>query len=349
MRLTPRPATPWWLYAAAPIAAVAFTLLVCSALIVWAGAPVGNAYQLLFDGAFGSRFAFTETLTRATPLILTGLAAAVAFRAHFYNIGAEGQLYLGALAAVAVAGSGSTLPPAVLFPTMIAAGMVAGALWLIVPALAKTRLGVDEVVTTLLLNFVALLFVSMMLDGPMKDPLAMGWPQSVAVPDELAFGKLLERTRVHTGLLFALVLGVGLWVVDRRTTFGYEMRAVGANARAARFAGIPINAVLAKTALLSGALAGLAGVGEVAGRAGYLTLDMSPGYGYSGIVIAMLAGLNPLGVIVAALFVAGVIVGADSMSRAIAVPTYLADVIVAVSLLSMLVATMFTRYEVRTK
>jgi len=122
---------------------------------------------------------------------------------------------------------------------------------------------------------------------------------------------------------------------------------VGANARAARFAGVSVNSVMLKTALLSGALAGLAGVGEVAGRAGYLTLDMSPGYGYSGIVIAMLAGLNPLGVVLAAVFVAGIIVGADSMSRAIAVPTYLADVIVAVSLLSMLVATMLARYKIR--
>ncbi|MFO1317994.1 MAG: ABC transporter permease [Burkholderiales bacterium] len=347
MRLEPRPSTSWLRYAVAPVAAIAFTLLACAGLIVWAGAPVGNAYLLLFDGAFGSRFAFGETLTRATPLILTGLAAAVAFRAHFYNIGAEGQLYLGALAAVAIAGGGWSLPPAALFPLMILAGMAAGALWLLVPAVARTRLGVDEVVTTLLLNFVALLFVSMMLDGPMKDPSAMGWPQSVAIPDELAFGKLLERSRVHTGLLFAIVLGIGLRIVERHTTLGYEMRAVGANAKAARFAGLSVHRVVLKTAVLSGALAGLAGVGEVAGRAGYLTLDMSPGYGYSGIVIAMLAGLNPIGVIVAGLFVAGVIVGADSMSRAIAVPTYLADVIVAVSLLSMLVATMFTRYRVR--
>jgi simple sugar transport system permease protein len=225
--------------------------------------------------------------------------------------------------------------------------MAAGAALLLVPALAKTRLGVDEVVTTLLLNFVALLFVSLMLDGPMKDPTAMGWPQSLTLPEHLEFGKLLERSRVHSGLIIAIVLAVALWIVNARTTFGYEMRAVGANAKAARFAGISVDTVMLKTALLSGALAGLAGVGEVAGRAGYLTLDMSPGYGYSGIVIAMLAGLNPLGVVLAAIFVAGVIVGADSMSRAVGVPTYLADVIVAVSLLSMLVATMLARYKVR--
>ena len=347
MRLEQRTETPLAVTIAAPVGAIVFTLLLCAALILWAGAPVGRAYFILFEGAFGSRFAIGETLTRATPLMLTGLAAAVAFRAHFYNIGAEGQLYVGALAAVAIAGGAIAAPPAVLFPLMIAGGMAAGALLLLIPALAKVRLGVDEVVTTLLLNFVALLFVSMMLDGPMKDPTAMGWPQSVPIPGELEFGKLLERSRVHVGLIFALILAVILWVVNARTTFGYEMRAVGANAKAARFAGIQVDRVMLKTALLSGALAGLAGVGEVAGRAGYLTLDMSPGYGYSGIVIAMLASLNPLGVVLAALFVAGVIVGADSMSRVIGVPSYLADVIVAISLLSMLVATMLTRYKVR--
>ncbi len=347
MRLEARARVPIAIAAAAPVAAVAFTLLLCSGLIVWAGAPVGRAYLLLFDGAFGSRFAITETLTRATPLIFTGLAAAVAFRAHFYNIGAEGQLYFGALAAVAIGGGAIAAPPIVLFPLMIVGAMAAGASLLLVPALAKTRLGVDEVVTTLLLNFVALLFVSMMLDGPMKDPTAMGWPQSVPILPGVEFGKLLERSRVHSALILAVVLSLVLWVVNARTTFGYEMRAVGANATAARFAGISVDSVMVKTALLSGALAGLAGVGEVAGRAGYLTLDMSPGYGYSGIVIAMLAGLNPLAVVLAAVFVAGVIVGADSMSRAVGVPTYLADVIVAVSLLSMLVATMLARYKVR--
>ncbi len=347
LRLEARTRVPLAMVLAAPIAAVAFTLLACAALIVWAGAPVGRAYFLLFDGAFGSRFAIGETLTRATPLMLTGLAAAVAFRARFYNIGAEGQLYLGALAAVAIGGGAIAAPPVLLFPLMIASGMAAGALLLVVPALAKTRLGVDEVVTTLLLNFIALLFVSMMLDGPMKDAGAMGWPQSVAVSPEMEFARLLDRSRVHSGLIMAMVLAILLWVVNARTTFGFEMRAVGANARAARFAGIAVDSVMLKTALLSGALAGLAGVGEVAGRAGYLTLDMSPGYGYSGIVIAMLAGLNPLGVVLAAVFVAGVIVGADSMSRAIGVPTYLADVVVAVSLLSMLVATMLARYKVR--
>ena len=350
MHLERRTQTSRALQLAAPLIAIAFTLAVSSLLVLWAGAPVGQAYALLIEGGFGSRFAWGETLTRATPLILTGLAAAVAFRARLFNIGAEGQLYVGALAAVAVGGlhdgSGFEWTPWLLFPLMMLAAALAGALLLLGPALMKSRLGVDEVVTTLLLNFIVLLFVSMMLDGPMKDPTAMGWPQSVALQDALQLGKLIERSRVHTGLLGALVLAVLLWALLKFTTTGFQIRAVGANARASAFAGMPVGWVTVKVALLSGALAGLAGAIEVAGRTGYLTLDMSPGYGYSGIVIAMLAALNPLGVVAAAVFVAGILVGADSMSRAVNVPTYIADVIVSVSLLSMLVATLFAQYRV---
>ena len=351
MRLERRGSTSRTQLVGATLAAVAFTLGVASLLVAWAGAPVGRAWVLLLEGGFGSRFALTETLTRATPLILTGLAAAVAFRGQLYNIGAEGQLYAGALAAVAVGGlhggTGWPWPHPLLFAAMIAAAMLAGALLLLGPALLKARLGVDEVVTTLLLNFIVLLFVSAMLDGPMKDPSALGWPQSVALQDELQLDKLLERSRVHTGLLAALALAGAVWALLRFTTTGLEIRAVGAGARAAAFAGIPVGWVTVKVAMLSGALAGLAGAIEVAGRSAYVTLDMSPGYGYSGIVIAMLAMLQPLAVVGAAIFVAGMLVGADSMSRAVNVPTYIADVIVAVALVAMLVATMLTQYRIR--
>jgi len=351
LRLEARAHTPRALLLGAPLAAIAFTLAISSLLVAWAGAPVGQAYVLLLQGGFGSRFAITETLTRATPLIFTGLAAAVAFRARLFNIGAEGQLYLGALAAVAVGGlhggEGFALSPWLLLPLMMTAAALAGAALLLVPALLKSRLAVDEVVTTLLLNFIVLLFVGAMLDGPMKDPTAMGWPQSVAIQDTLQLDKLIERSRVHTGLLGALVAALALWALLRFTTHGFQIRAVGSGARAAAFAGMPVGWVTVKVALLSGALAGLAGAVEVAGRAGYVTLDMSPGYGYSGIVIAMLAALHPLGVVAAAVFVAGILVGADSMSRVVGVPTYIADVIVAVALISVLVATMLTQYRIR--
>ncbi|SDP48834.1 nucleoside ABC transporter membrane protein [Ralstonia sp. 25mfcol4.1] len=355
MRLEARTAVSRTALVMAPIGAIMVTLLICALLVSLAGAPVGKAYLLLLEGGFGSRFAWSETLTRATPLILTGLAVAVAFRTRLFNIGAEGQLYLGALAAVAIGGQVDgaaapwvgALPNGVLFGLMVAAGMLAGALLLLLPALLKLRLGVDEVVTTLLLNFIVLLGVSLMLDGPMKDPLAMGWPQSVALLPELELGRLMERSRVHSGLLAAVGLALLVWAVNRFTVFGLQMRAVGANARAAAFAGMSVTRVTLLAAALSGALAGLAGVVEVAGRTGYLTLDMSPGYGYTGVVIAMLAGLHPVGVVASATFVAGILVGADGMSRAVGVPNTIADVIVAVALLSMLVATMLARYRVR--
>ena len=335
----------------APVGAIAFTLLVSALLVLWAGAPVGRTYAALLQGGFGSVFAWTETLTRATPLILTGLAATVAFKARLFNIGAEGQLYAGALAAVAVGGmhggSGFAVAPWLLFPLMMAAAALAGALVLLGPALMKSRLGVDEVVTTLLLNFVVLLGVSALLDGPMKDPLAMGWPQSVALQAELELGKLIPQTRLHTGLLWAMAAAGLLAALLRYTVPGFDIRALGANPRAAGFAGVPVTRTVVLVALLSGALAGLAGAIEVAGRTSYVTLDMSPGYGYSGIVIAMLAGLRPLAVLVAGVFVAGILVGADSMSRAIGVPNTIADVIVATSLIAVLVATLLTQYRVR--
>ena len=333
----------------APIGAIAFTLLISALLVLWAGAPLGQTYSLLFKGGFGSVFALSETFTRAIPLILTGLAATVAFKARLFNIGAEGQLYAGALAAVAVGGmhggTGFALPIWLLFVLMMLAAALAGALLLLGPALLKTRLGVDEVVTTLLLNFIMLLFVSLMLDGPMKDPTAMGWPQSVALQAELELSKLITQTRLHTGLLWAITLSLALWGFLTYTVPGFDIRAVGANSRAAAFAGVPVTRTVVLVALLSGGLAGLAGAIEVAGRTSYLTLDMSPGYGYTGIVIAMLAALNPLGVLAAGVFVAGVLVGADSMSRAVGVPTYIADVIVAASLISVLVATLMTQYR----
>ena len=336
----------------APVGAVAATMLVSALLVLWAGAPVAQTYALLLQGGFGSVFALSETFTRAIPLMLTGLAATVAFQARLFNIGAEGQLYAGALAAVAVGGlHGGTgfdqIPVPLLFALMMLAAALAGALLLLGPALLKARLGVDEVVTTLLLNFVVLLVVSMMLDGPMKDPTAMGWPQSVALMGDLELSKLVPQTRVHTGLLWGLGLALAVWALMRYTVPGFDIRAVGANARAAQFAGVPVTRTVVLVAMLSGALAGLAGAIEVAGRTSYVTLDMSPGYGYSGIVIAMLAALHPLGVVLASIFVAGILVGADSMSRAIGVPTYIADVIVAASLLSVLVATLLTQYRVR--
>jgi simple sugar transport system permease protein len=347
MQFEPRTSVPVLLFLLAPVLAVATALILCSILIVWTGSPILQAYGVLLKGAIGSGFALSETLARATPLLLTGLAAAVAFRANLWNIGGEGQFYAGALAATLVGSGGIVLPPFLMMPMILLSGALAGGVLLLIPALLKVRLQVDEVVTTLLLNFIMLLWVSYLLEGPLKDPLSLGWPQAKPIIEPAVLPQLVERTRVHSGILIALLAAVLLWGVNRFTIWGYEMKAVGVNEQAAHFAGIPVGRVALYTALISGGLAGLAGVSEVAGLKGYLTLDLSPGFGYTGIVVAMLAQLHPLGVIAAALFIAGIYVGADTMSRSLGVPTYLADVIVATSLLCMLVSVFLTRYRLR--
>jgi simple sugar transport system permease protein len=191
------------------------------------------------------------------------------------------------------------------------------------------------------------LFVSMLLDGALKDPMGLGWPQSKKVIEEAQLPKLVQGKRLHLGFVIAIGAAFVVWFINARTTFGYEMRAVGFNPRAARFAGIPVNWVMAKTALLSGGVAALAGVSEVAGLKGNLTLDLSPGFGYTGIVVAMLAMLHPVGVIAAAIFVAAMFVGADAMSRSVGVPNYIANVMVATALLTMVTAMLFTRFRLR--
>ncbi|ARC89712.1 ABC transporter permease [Rhodovulum sp. MB263] len=328
-----------------PLAALAFTVAVASGLAKLAGADPFATLGLIVKGAAGSKFALLETLNRATPLIFTGLAVAVAFRARLWNIGAEAQLYAGALMTVLV-GTQLGLPGAVAIPMMALAAILAGALVLLGPAVLKLRLGVDEVVTTLLLNFIMLLVISMLLEGPLKDPMGMGWPKSPPIPRDARLPRLIEGLRLHWGFGLALIAAVSVWLIQIRTTLGYEIRAVGLNPQAARFAGIPVNRVIVKTALLSGGLAALAGFSEVAGLKGNLTLDLSPGFGYTGIVVAMLALLHPLGVVASAIFVAGVFVGANSMSRAADVPTYIADISVAVALLSMVLAILLTKFRV---
>ncbi|HZF35126.1 MAG TPA: ABC transporter permease [Candidatus Angelobacter sp.] len=347
MRLEPRTGAPLAIVVAAPLVAFGVSLAVAALLVMWSGASALGTFALVLKGAAGSQFALLETLTRSTPLIFTGLAAAVAFRAKLWNIGGEGQLYIGAVL-TAVLGAGLLpLPAPLLVPLLLVAGAIGGALTLLGPTLLKNRFGVDEVVTTLLLNFIVVLLVSLLLDGPLKDPMGLGWPQSPKVIPAAALPKLVLGKRLHAGFLLAIAAALAVWYVNARTTLGYEMRAVGHNPRAARFLGMPVDGVLLKTALLSGGLAGLAGVSEVAGLKGNLTLDLSPGFGYSGIVVAMLAMLHPLGVIAAAIFVAGMFVGADAMSRSAGVPNYIADVMVATSLLTMVVAMMFTRFRLR--
>ena len=345
LRLERRAETPAWFNLALPLAAILATLILCSFLVALAGADVLTAYEHLFMSAVSSRFNLAETVVKASPLIFTGLAVAVAFRAKFWNIGAEGQLLAGAMAAAFVGARGG-LPAWMLVPLMVAAGALAGALWASIPALLRTRYKVDDVVTSLLLNFIIFYIMTGLFDGPWKDPLS-GYPDSPDIRMEAEFPVLLSRTRLHLGVLLSFLAAPLVWWLMNRTTLGFAVRVVGENPRAAAYAGFGIGRVILVTALISGALAGLAGVGEVGGLHFQVMAGISPGYGYTGIVIAMLARLNPLGVVPAALFLSLIITGAESMSRATGVPVFLAEVIQGTALVCMLIALLFTSYRLR--
>lgn len=218
MRLERRANVPLYLMIVAPICAIFMALFLAAGLILAAGVNPLTAYAEMLTGALGSRLSITEMLTRATPLILTGLAAAVAFRARLWNIGAEGQFFAGALITAAI-GHSLGVPGWIGIPILMIAGMIAGALLLAGPAFLRLRFGVDEVVTTLLLNFIVILFVGLMIEGPMRDPFAFGWPSSVPVDGAFRLPDLIPKSRLHIGLLFAIAAAGAVWVVLTRHGF----------------------------------------------------------------------------------------------------------------------------------
>lgn len=331
-----------------PVAAVVVTLLIAAIPIACAGGNVFKAYGSLFYGALGSRFNLLETFVKASPLTLTGLAVAFAFRARFWNIGAEGQLLAGAIAATWIGVYFTWLPSLLLLPVILLAGFLCGGLWACIPAFLKTRYRVDDVVTSLLLNYVILHIMGAFLFGPLQG-VGSSWPRSDPLMQAAWYPVLLSRSRFHLGIPIALTAVLVLWFINRKTIFGYEAKCVGVNQEAARFGGINTGMVILKTALISGGLAGLAGVGEVAAIHHQLMMDVSPGYGYTGIVIAMLGNLHPLGVALAAFFFSVINVGAQTMSRTTGIPIYIVGVIEGVALMTMLTFILLTEYKIRWK
>ena len=234
-----------------------------------------------------------------------------------------------------------------MIPFLFIVGAIAGGLLLLPLVILKIYYKVDEVVTTLLTNFIVILLVSYLLEGPWKDPMSLGWPQGASVIDQGILPQILSKTRLHLGFIFSIIFAILIWIVLSKHLIGYKIKAVGFNSSAASHSGIPILKTIFIVALLSGGMAGMAGVTETAGLKGYLTLDLSPGFGYAGIAVAMLAGLHPIGVIASGIFLASIYVGADAMSRSMNVPTYLADVIVAITILCVLMSLVINQYKLR--
>lgn len=313
--------------------AIGITFAITAGPILLAGANPIAAYGEFVVVPLTSQFTLLEVLVSATPILFTGAAVAIAFRAGYWNIGAEGQLLLGAVAAAGIGTLVAGLPAVLTLPAMVAAGALAGAGWALVPALLRVRFGIDEVVTTLLLNPVALLFVNGLLHGPWRDPVS-GFPESPRIAVSAEFPALIDRSRLHLGFLVAIVVVVAAGFVLARTPAGLRLRAVGLSPHGARFAGINVRRTLLAAALVSGAVAGLAGVSEVAGIQHRLTGGLSPGYGYTGIVVATLGTLTMPGVALAALFLGDLSVGASSAARSLGIPSQLGAVVQGVLLLT---------------
>jgi general nucleoside transport system permease protein len=319
--------------------AVALGLAVLAGWLELAGFDAGSALRALAAGAFGSWYNFASvTLVRSVPLILIGLGIAIAFRAGAFNIGAEGQFYAGAIAATWVGLHLTGVPGAVALPLLALTATIAGAAWMAVPVWLKLRFGVTEVISTLLLNFVAELLVSLLVQGPLKEQAGI-YPQSDAIA-ETARMPLLGTARLHAGFLLAIAAVLLLWYLFARTVWGFRLRAVGLGPRAAEVSGqIDSSRVAAAALFCSGALAGLAGGVEVSGVSYALFQNLSPGYGFTGIAVALLGGLHPLGVLVSGIFVGALEAGAGAMQRDAGVPSVAVYVVEAVIIVVALLAT----------
>jgi general nucleoside transport system permease protein len=341
-----RSPAPGWFSALIPLLAIVVTFMITSVFIIIAGANPFEAYYYFLISPLTSKVGILEVLVKSTPLLLTGAAVTIAFASGYWNIGAEGQLYSGAVAAawLGTALIGVPQPAAVLI--MLVGGFIAGMLWALVPAILKVKLSVDEVVTTLLMNYVALFFVSALLNGPWRDPVS-NWPQSPTILANTMMPKLLPPARLHFGFIIGILAVATVWFILSRTGLGLRMRSVGMGQEAARFMGVKVGRTMFITALISGGIAGLAGVTEVAGIHFHLIDAISPGYGYSGIIAATLGNLNPIGAGAASLFLGLISTGSQAVSRSLGVPSFLGDVVQSTLLLVTLAMFLLRNYTLR--
>lgn len=320
-----------------PVAAFLAGLAILVAFLAVGGFDVAAALDALWRGAFGSQQAIlSSTLVRAVPLLILALAFALGARAGALNIGMEGQFAAGAIAATWVGVSVTGLPPAIAVTVTLLAGVMGGALWVTVPVVLRARFGVTEVISTLLLNFVAEAAVSWAVSGPLQET-AHTYPQSDPIAMAARLPRLLSTERIHAGLVVALLLAVFLAVLFRRSRIGFALRAAGAAPGAARIVGrVPVTRVVVLALLGSGALAGLGGAVEVGGVSFALYQRLSPGYGFTAIAVALLGRLRPGAIVVAALLFGALEAGAGAMQRDAGVPAVAVMVVQAVVLIAMI-------------
>jgi simple sugar transport system permease protein len=334
-----------------PVVATALALVVGAGMLLALGADPLTAYAAMGEGAFGSVGAIAQTLVKATPLLLVGLGVTIAFRGGVINIGGEGQLIVGALSAGALALALPGTPGLIVLPLCMLAGAAAGAVWGGVPGALKARLGVNEILSTIMMNQIAIQVYYFMIRGPLIDPMEIERgtriAQSAEMPVQAWLARLVPRTSLHAGAIIAVVLAVLVYIFLWRTSVGYRIRAVGLNPDASRYAGINVALYQVLALALGGMFAGLAGSLEVLGVHRRLIEGLSGGYGFSGIVAALFGKLHPLGAIPASVLFGGLLVGAQRLQRAVQVPSFLVDTMLGLVVLFVVSSDIWVRSRAR--
>jgi ABC-type uncharacterized transport system permease subunit len=327
--------------------AVLAALVIGAVMLVLLGANPFQAYASLVEGALGSVSGITQSLVKATPLLLVGLGICIAFRASVINIGGEGQIIMGAVMATWFSLQFRTWEGWLLIPATLIMGFLAGAFWGFIPGVLKARFNVNEILSTVMMNAIALQFMNFMVRGPLIDPAGVTAGQYLAqserLPEQVWLPRLIPQTLLHTGAIIAVLLAIVVYVFLWRTTIGYRIRAVGLNPDASRYAGIRVPFYQTLSLTLAGGFAGIAGVIEVIGVQHRLLDGITSGYGFSGIVAALFGGLHPLGTIPAAYLFGSLLVGADKMQRAVQVPSALINALLGLVVLFVVGAQYYAR------
>ncbi len=341
-----RERVPFYWPVLTPVFSIALSLLTAAAVVYLVGASPRQTLLAMFMGAFGDHFGWEDTLIKAIPLMLAGLGVLFAFHMQWWNIGAEGQLYVGALAASSVALFIPGLPAPVLIATMILVGFVGGGLWASVAGFFDAYLNMNAIFSTLMLNYVAIAGTDYLIYGPWADPEAKGYPMSVDFANA-AWLPTWPGTRIHLGLLMAVVAAGLIHVILTRTSWGHEIQVIGRSPAAARYSGINIRRSILLVSFLSGGLAGLCGMAEVAGVIHKVEHGLSPGYGFTAIIVAWLARLNPWALLPVAIFFAGLLVGGDQIQITMGLPASIGTILQGMTLFFLISGEMIMRYRLR--
>ncbi len=313
------------------------SFVLCGVMLAAFGINPFNTYGAIFSKAFGSVNGISQTIVAAIPMMMTAVGIQLAQRANVLNLGAEGQMILGAVGAQLAAMQAKSLPPAAAVGLTLLGGMVFGALWTLVPAVLRTMMGVNEIVVLIMMNQIAVYLLGYLVRGPLKDP-ASSSNQAVKLSEAARLPSIIPGTSIHLGIVFAALAVFAVWAVLKKTSYGYRISVVGLSPRSAVYAGIPLSAVMFMTFLISGGIAGLAGANQVAGVHGRLTGTVSNQYGWVGLTVAMLSGGNPAALILVSILYSALEVGGLVIQITQHVPMQLASILQAVTVLSVMCA-----------